>query len=241
MFLSVYIGIPSLDGKISVRTMDSLIKTLTILNKEKIKCMYSVFQSSHINRSRNVIVSDFLNSGYSHLLFLDTDIYNFENVIMKLIEAKKDIIGACYPIKELHKLVIKKEDIYNNFESCSKFNVNLINYPAEILNSKKSIIEVENIGTGLMLINRSIFMKLIKKYPERKYKNNLNENANEQYLYNFFDSFIDPEKKVYLTEDYGFCYLVRKIGNKIYAEIETTISHIGNFEFKGNLKDYLKK
>ena len=84
-----------------------------------------------------------------------------------------------------------------------------------------------------------------EKYPERKYNIGPNEflykNSNN-YLYNFFDSFIIDnvngnkiKEKCYLSEDYGFCYLWEKIGGEIFADITTSLSHnTSNIIFSGS-------
>ena len=46
---------------------------------------------------------------------------------------------------------------------------------------------------------------------------------------------IDPEDKRYLSEDYAFCRLWQKIGGRIYADINSPLTHWGTFAFKGHV------
>ena len=46
---------------------------------------------------------------------------------------------------------------------------------------------------------------------------------------------IEPDTKRYLSEDYAFCRLWQKIGGKIYADIVSGMTHMGNYSFKGNV------
>ena len=55
-----------------------------------------------------------------------------------------------------------------------------------------------------------------------------------------FDCMIDPTTKRYLSEDYAFCRRWQQIGGKIYADLATTLGHVGNLPFSGCLKDRLK-
>ena len=56
----------------------------------------------------------------------------------------------------------------------------------------------------------------------------------------FFDTMIEPDTKRYLSEDYAFCRLWQKIGGKIYADIVSGMTHMGNYSFKGNVGTQFK-
>jgi hypothetical protein len=51
---------------------------------------------------------------------------------------------------------------------------------------------------------------------------------------------IDPDNRRYLSEDYAFCRRWQQIGGKIYADVQTTLGHVGNLPFTGCLEDRLK-
>lgn len=55
-----------------------------------------------------------------------------------------------------------------------------------------------------------------------------------------FDCMIDPDSKRYLSEDYAFCRRWQSIGGKIWADIRTTLGHVGNLPFSGNMLERLK-
>ena len=56
-------------------------------------------------------------------------------------------------------------------------------------------------------------------------------------LYNFFDTYYDPKKKLYLGEDFAFSRLWTKIGGKCMALINEYITHVGEYQFSGRLID----
>ena len=65
---------------------------------------YFLFNESLITRARNYCVDEFLRSGYTHLLFIDSDIgFNPQDVLALLAiqtdESPYDIIGGAYPKK----------------------------------------------------------------------------------------------------------------------------------------------
>ena len=51
---------------------------------------------------------------------------------------------------------------------------------------------------------------------------------------------IEPDTKRYLSGDYAFCRLWQKIGGKIYADIVSGMTHMGNYSFKGNVGTQFK-
>ena len=58
-------------------------------------------KSSLVTQGRNLCVSGFLESNYTHMLFIDSDIYFEATSIIKMIEKDKDIISIPYPLKTM--------------------------------------------------------------------------------------------------------------------------------------------
>ena len=88
-------------------------------------------------------------------------------------------------------------------------------------------------------------------YPNLKFKSDqhLNDLHDKRFDYHdtsdwnyaFFDTMIEPNTKRYLSEDYAFCRLWQEIGGKIYADIISGMTHMGNYSFKGNVATQFKK
>jgi hypothetical protein len=51
---------------------------------------------------------------------------------------------------------------------------------------------------------------------------------------------IDPVTKRYLSEDYAFCRRWQQMGGRIFADVHTTLGHVGNLPFSGCMDDRLK-
>ena len=58
-------------------------------------------KSSLVTQGRNLCVSGFLESKFTHMLFIDSDIYFQAESIIKMIERDKDIISIPYPLKTI--------------------------------------------------------------------------------------------------------------------------------------------
>jgi hypothetical protein len=172
---------------------------------------------SLITRIRNDFVADFLASDCSHLLFIDSDLYDFKETFLDLLCGDTPKVCA---------------GIYRKKQLKESYNVNLCKSIEETLAERRgAFIEVKHIPTGLMIIEKSVFYQLILSYPERKFLDN------DTIKYNFFDAGIIEGR--YLSEDYYFCELYRKIGGKIFAVLNSTMVHHGVLNYKGNFENYL--
>jgi len=90
-----------------------------------------------------------------------------------------------------------------------------------------------------MVIKRSVFKTLEEKFPELWCKND-HQNRDFDDYHAAFDCMIDPTNRRYLSEDYAFCRRWQQAGGKIYADVNTTLGHVGNLPFSGCLNDRLK-
>jgi hypothetical protein len=105
-------------------------------------------------------------------------------------------------------------------------------------------LEVMEIGTGFMMIKREVFIKWAEQYPEYRYKPDHVGQANfdgSRYIHAYFDTIIDRgpnapgESERYLSEDYFFCQMWRKMGGQIWLCPWMRTFHVGTYAFQGNL------
>lgn len=145
---------------------------------------YFLFNESLITRARNYCADEFIRSGDTHLMFIDSDIgFNANDVIALMAlqsenpeEDKYDIIAGPYPKKciswEKIKLAVDKgvaDEEPNNLE---KFVGDYVFNP---VGGTQSIplgepVEVLEAGTGFMMIRRNTFIKFQETYPQQFYK-----------------------------------------------------------------------
>jgi hypothetical protein len=97
--------------------------------------------------------------------------------------------------------------------------------------------QIENGGTGFMLIKRNVFETLAPLVPE--YANDMWRAVDAQetkVIKEFFATSIDPESgNRLLSEDYHFCKIARKAGFTIWAAPWATLEHHGTYCFSGQL------
>lgn len=202
-----------------------------------------LFNESLITRARNYLVDEFLRSGSTHLMFIDADIKFDPMDIIALLALDKDIIGAPYPKKSLNWNNVKRATVKNPEIEAGELESLIGEYvfnpvPGTTNFSILEPLEVLEIGTGFMLIRREVFDKFQEEYPHLRYKPDHVGQANfdgSRYIHAFFDTVIDPDTHRYLSEDYMFCQYWRNIGGAIWVCPWMKLSHLGSYEFKGDL------
>jgi hypothetical protein len=214
---------------------------------------YFLFNESLITRARNYCVDEFLRSGYTHLLFIDSDIgFNPQDVLALLAlqtdESDYDVLGGAYPKKcitwEKIKMAVDKGVADENPNVLEDFVGDFVFNPViEDGTASKSIridepAEVLEIGTGFMMIRRKTFEDYAKAYPLISYKPDHVRTAEfdgSREIGMYFQAEIDPVSKRYLSEDYLFCQNVRKMGQKVWLCPWMHLQHSGFYTFGGKL------
>lgn len=209
-----------------------------------------LFNESLITRARNYLVDEFLRSDCTHLLFIDSDVHYNPQDVVALMALDKDVIGGPYPKKAIN---------WNNVAAAARKHPdlepreleNLVgDYVFNVVHGTKQFqvtepLEVLEIGTGFMMVKREVFSKMEQAYPNIRYRPDHLGQANfdgSRYIHAYFDTVIDTKDSItgggsdrYLSEDYMFCQMWRKIGGEIYLCPWMRTQHIGTYAFTGNM------
>ena len=245
--INILIGIPAYGGTIQTGFTQSLLELQKVFLQNNIKHeLYWVTGESLIPRARNSILAKFHNCRqYTHLFFIDTDITFRVETFLNLLLTNFELCGVSYPKKSLNWDRIK-ELIKNNADDRLLFNsMSDMNYNLEYKKNKKGIylnkiggfVESKDVPTGFMLIKRVVVDLLVLNYPELEYINNVSGYGNDFKFYDFFRCGVVD--KIYLSEDYYFCHLCKKIGIQLFLDTESTLVHSGKMDFYGCLKNFL--
>ena len=223
---TVYIAMPCYDS-VKINTMLSVIKLVQQLAKSGVSVGINTMKSPLIHQARNYLTSVFLVTPYEYLLFIDSDVEFEPEAVAKMLVAKKDII--CTPYR------VKAEQLDKHIYTVEFKN------PKNIPILPGGLVELEAGPTGLMLIDRKVFEKIIKNHPELKIKNKATPTADtdksHEFYYNFFDfGFKDGYA---MGEDVSFCRLAKENGFKMYANTESWTRHHGSWAWEGRFKESL--
>ncbi len=206
----LFIGAPMLGGLCSSTYLKGMIDlSAACVNYGVPLNIFGVTNKSLVQKARNACVDSFLKSDATHFLFIDADIgFTAKDALYLLAtmasdaEKKYDVLAGSYPEKTLNPK--RKKPV-----------------------SSESLVEVDYVGAGFMMVPRRTFERFIQAYPEKLCR--ISEGATE---FTFFDCGIDPETKRYMAEDLFFCKYVKKMGGRIWQASKLKLSHQGMHVFK---------
>ena len=247
---SIFVASPMYGGQCHGMYAKSCVDLSMLAQQHGIECkFYYLFNESLITRARNYLVDEFIRSGMTHLMFIDSDISFNPNDVLALLALSEPgndmpILGAPYPKKciawERIAHAVKTGYADQDPAKLERLVGDFVFNPAQGVNEIKlgEPVEVLETGTGFMMIQREALLKWKEAYPEFEYRPDHNRSEHfdgKRMIHAYFDTVIDPETKRYLSEDYMFCQWARKIGVKTWLCPWMETIHIGTYNFSGTL------
>jgi len=240
--VKLFLSTPCYGGQCLQKYATSVIKLQIELIKNGIQLMLDTTENeSLVHRARNVAVGRFMQKTDADVfMFIDADVEFAPDAVIRLVKSDHDVSVAVYP-----KKVVMWDQVKNAVENGDERNMAMLSSSlvANIGAAKRTIengfVELLDGPTGFMAIKRRAFEKLEKKFPELNCKNDHQNRDFDDYCA-VFDCMIDPDSRRYLSEDYAFCRRWQQCDGKIFADINTTLGHVGNLPFIGCLNDRLK-
>lgn len=146
-------------------------------------------RSCDIVSNRTWLVNEAIKNGGTHLLFVDSDMIFPDDTIPRLLAHKKKIVGVKYqkrefPVKWLYEPIADE--------------------------SETEIFTVKYVGTGLLLIDLSIFTDGKLGSP-------------------WFNFGRDSQGALSMGEDVWFCNTVREAGYDVWVDPALRVGHIGEY------------
>jgi len=185
---NIFVGTPNM-GTITTGLWINSLKWLS-----EGKHSVHIFPPQHVRpipAARNLIVQEFLKQEHDFLLMIDADITPPSN-ILDMANLNVDVVGAvCFVNKEgsIVPMVLERaEDGYKIIKSLSA----------------NSLLKVDAIGTGCIMIKREVFKELAPPY---------------------FSYVMSPEGMLQLGEDFNFCSRVKQHGFTIHAHTGFICEH----------------
>lgn len=150
--------------------------------------------SSLIHENRNILVEKALKSDCTHLLFVDTDMKFESDVLDRLVEREKEIIGVVSCARKL-PLAVTVKKLAEGFEIWEK---------------EGDLMKCAGVGTGFMLIDLKVFQKLSKPYFFYEHKKNGDFDYGEDMYFCLkarevgFNIYLDPAISVGHIGDFNY-------------------------------------
>jgi len=229
--LIIGLGIPTYGG-VSANFFDFYNDLTTALNAEGISYLkLHLHGDSLITRSRNVIISEYYyhtqKYDLTHLFFLDSDIQTDVNQVIRMIKTTQephiDVIGAYIPIKEFDGELTRQPRTY------------IHTYNTEFDNSDLGwgLLRVERLTTGMLLLTDQVVQALIRNAKDKGnwYYADVDD---DKIIYEVFKTEINKEngRRVYLSEDWYVCNVIRELGFNIVVDLRVDVHHRGFYDYK---------
>jgi hypothetical protein len=174
---------------------------------------------SLITRGRNQIISYFYNTvSYTHLLFLDADIYLHADGLLGLLYHEKDVIGA--PVALKGRNAQTGQPVYNVGQN---------------LGEDGDLIKTDKVGTAVFMLSRKAVDALITKAKDEDdvYYSNPHSRGDADpnvKLYDVFKTGVFDND--YLSEDYYVCKTLMELGFDVFVDPTIHTKHNGMFVFE---------
>lgn len=230
----VFLSTPCYGGVCLDGYAASLVKLQQTCARNGINLMLDTTENeSLVHRARNISIARFLyKTKADYFMFVDADIHFEPESVLRLIQSDHDVAVACYPKKCIMWDAVDEGLKQGTSKNIDKLASSLVmNFKYQKTELTNGFAEVLDGPTGFMLIKRSVIEKMYEHYKDQLTCKNDHQNRDFDEYCAIFDCMIDPVSSRYLSEDYAFCRRWQMMGGKIYADVTTTLGHIGNLRF----------
>jgi hypothetical protein len=248
--MNILLGTPVHGGMVCLGYHETILRTLAFFGKEYpgIRFEPRSIVSSVLPFARNILASLTLNEGFSHLLFVDSDMGFSPALIAKMIAFQKPVVGCICPKKSFnYDWFHASAASYDNPMIARLLANDYIGGQGAVIaetgpNGERTtrlvdgFVRVQYAGTGIMLIHRDVFVAIKARFPELWV-----ENPGEKYrsfglqggVLQCFDS-VQGSDGLFPGEDIAFCRRwVEGCGGEIWSSVDEAIVHIGQENFVG--------
>lgn len=226
---SVFIATPAHNAQVCTRYVLGLLKTIKMLEERGID--HKVFfraGDSLLDRARSECAHEFLVSGFSHMLFIDSDMGFCPTNLERLLAKNEDLVASVAPQKKYHWETSVRPASGHSLESQL-----LVHNHRQIEGTfQDGFVEATHVGTAFMLIRRGVFERMMQAYPQLRYM----DEGGERWA--FFQYGLDQETGRWRGEDLAFCQRWRALGGKIYVDLAHPLIHAGYCEYGQELQTH---
>jgi hypothetical protein len=245
---NVYVATPSYGA---VVTTDYVLGLLDLYD---VSARYGFGLRTHFNsfdslvtRARNTMVAEFLaDSRFTHLMWIDGDIGFKGADVVRLLKANRPVVAGVYPLKSDGWPRAGLPQALTAGTTKADFEALFATYPAVAQTDKLNpdadgFLDVLYAPTGFMLIQREVFLALMRHFPELQCRTRMKDREDDDtgvlgtLHYAFFDTMIDPQTRTYLSEDFAFCQRIASIGITPAVDTRSNFTHQGVAVFRGDL------
>jgi hypothetical protein len=243
----VYVSTPSLDGNMSWGYVKTVLDIQRACIKFGLKFGWRVvWGNSILPLARNKIVSQFMASGYDFLVMVDGDIEVDAKDIIAAVLSGKQFVGIPCSKRAMDFGRLQQFTIAAGESAPPEYLSSYFCAPNFIVDGESTsnlddvardlnLVRAEKIGTGCLVLHRSVFEKFQEKFPGRVYlePDGLGEAAKKNAPIQTFEYFryaLD-EEGFFIGEDFMFCNDWKEAGGEIWLKVDAITRHYGTTHF----------
>lgn len=234
--MKILVGTPTGNGMVTIPYMTSFIATIEEIAKFNQKNhgkfppvqvgLYTLTHEALVSRGRNHLAQAALMGGWDKLMFIDSDAgWTPDQFLVTALQQEMIVAGTCplktYPIS-MNYLPFKNDEHYYKDAIRSVESLRAMR-----AGHGKALIKVPFVGTAFMCIDTKVFQKLSETCEPYQYPNPTTGQLETHW--DFFKT--KPVKKMYMSEDWGFCNAAREAGFDVHINADVIITHTGNHTF----------
>lgn len=209
----VLIGTPAYNGMVHT---DYLHSILGFVHNDIPHAVMTIGNESLITRARNTLLASFWEAEeFTHLLFLDADVFLDHQGLKKMLEHGKDVVGAPVYLKG------KNDQGEQTLNTDAKLTV------PPVLQS------VTRVGTAALLLSRAAVKSLVGHAIEQNRVYKINKMLRREGMatthYDIFRVGISNDE--YLSEDFWLCKELVELGYEIHVDTSVYTRHNGMVSF----------
>jgi hypothetical protein len=238
----VVIATPCYGGQLTMAYVDSVLRLQAACIARAIRIDFDLrANEALITRARNDLAARFLASTASHLMFIDADIGFAPEQFFRLLDFNAEVTAAAYPLKHIDWDKVRRaaEAKRPDLEGSGLDYVVYFDNDEGTVTARNGFIRVRYAGTGFLLIQRGVLLRLCEAHPELRYRmvqRRADIDRDVPYQYSLFECMIDTQTGEYLSEDYAFCRRWLALGGEIWMDVKSRLTHYGANPFRGNLE-----
>jgi len=179
--------------------------------------------------ARNQIAARFLahERKPSHLLLVDDDVAGFTAAdVERMMRSGEDVIGGPLPSRAIEVGTIEaaiKRGI-TGAELLGYLSPLLMQFLPNKIPVRGHLAEVKAVSTGFLLLSRAALERMVQELG------GATAELEGRPIVTVFDFAVDGRGQ-WVGEDFGFCERWRSLGGKVYADLDTTLLHLGQQAF----------
>jgi glycosyltransferase involved in cell wall biosynthesis len=211
---------------------ESLLYTCRMLTQAGIEWeLLRVNGDSYVDRAKNTLVANFLDTDCTDLLMIDSDEQWHPSAVSRLLQHPEEIVAGAYPFKN------KWGQFAGN--PLIEIKEGKPQYVAwRELGDGSCLLEAYNIAGGFLRIKRSALEKFQDSYPNDIYRDDCAWPGRDGRIYTAFFECARHNFDRY-GEDSEFSRKMRNCGVRLWIDPNITIIHYGIKGWEGNLHQHI--